>query len=92
MNSNMNLAWVKATASNPNGCCAELAGGWVKASASGGNGGQCVELAPGSENDQRVVCMRNSRDPAGPMLVFTPDEMRCLRAGFRAGEFDYLLD
>ena len=64
----------------------QLAGPWRKSSASGR--GNCVELAglPGSS-----VAMRNSRDAAGPALVFTRDEMVAFIAGVRNGEFDDLV-
>jgi hypothetical protein len=43
---------------------------WRKSSWSGGNGGQCVEVAvlPGT------VGLRDSKDPAGPVLTATPAE------------------
>ncbi len=58
---------------------------WRKSSHSGNNGGNCVEVArdlPG------VVALRDSKDPDGPVLFFTPDEWRAFAAGVRAGEFD----
>jgi Domain of unknown function (DUF397) len=41
---------------------------WRKASYSSGNGGACIEVgtAPGT------VAVRDSKDPAGPALVFAP--------------------
>lgn len=44
---------------------------WRKASYSGTNGGGCVEVATGVPG---VVAVRDSKDPAGPVLTFTPDE------------------
>jgi hypothetical protein len=57
---------------------------WVKSSLSYANG-NCVEVAslPGGE-----VGVRNSRDPGGPVLQFTPDEWHAFLAGARTGEFD----
>ena len=58
---------------------------WRKSSWSGGNGGDCVEVA---RNLPGAVAVRDSKDPAGPKLVFTPDEWRAFTAGVTAGEFD----
>ena len=38
------------------------------------------------------IAMRNSRDPQGPALVYTPDEIRAFVLGARDGDFDDLLD
>jgi hypothetical protein len=58
---------------------------WRKASRSGNNGGNCVEVA---RNLPGFVAVRDSKDPHGPKLVFTPDEWRAFTAGVTAGEFD----
>ena len=42
---------------------------WRKSSHSASNGGQCVEVAA---NMPSVVAVRDSRDPGGPHLAFTP--------------------
>ncbi|MCZ7436556.1 DUF397 domain-containing protein [Micromonospora sp. WMMC241] len=42
---------------------------WRKSTRSGGNGGDCVEVAG---NLPSVVAVRDSKDPAGPVLTFTP--------------------
>jgi hypothetical protein len=57
---------------------------WVKSSLSFANG-NCVEVA-----DLRVgeIGVRNSRDLAGPVLRFTPDEWHAFIGGVRNGEFD----
>ncbi len=57
---------------------------WVKSSLSFANG-NCVEVAylPGGG-----IGVRNSRDPGGPVLRFTPDEWRAFLGGARNGEFD----
>jgi hypothetical protein len=58
---------------------------WQKSSHSGGNGGQCVEIA---FNLPGVVAMRDSKDPAGPALLFTPEQWRAFLSDARNGEFD----
>jgi Domain of unknown function (DUF397) len=57
---------------------------WVKSSLSLANG-NCVEVAdlPGGR-----VGVRNSRDPGGPVLRFTPAEWQAFLGGARKGEFD----
>jgi hypothetical protein len=57
---------------------------WVKSSLSFSNG-NCVEVTdlPGGS-----VGVRNSKDPAGPVLRFTPREWHAFLGGARLGEFD----
>ncbi|TLQ42813.1 DUF397 domain-containing protein [Streptomyces marianii] len=57
---------------------------WIKSSHSNATG-NCVELA--ALPDGRVA-VRNSRDPQGPALVYTRDEVEAFVAGARGGEFD----
>jgi hypothetical protein len=57
---------------------------WVKSSLSFASG-NCVEVA-GLPGDG--VGVRNSRDPDGPVLRFTPDEWSAFLGGVRNGEFD----
>lgn len=48
----------------------DLAGAvWRKSTRSGGSGGNCVEVA---DNLPGVVGVRDSKDPSGPALRFTP--------------------
>jgi hypothetical protein len=58
---------------------------WRKSSWSGGNGGDCVEVA---RNLPGAVAVRDSKDPDGPKLTFTPDEWVAFTAGIKTGEFD----
>jgi hypothetical protein len=46
---------------------------WRKSSRSGGNGGDCVEVAG---NLPDVVAVRDSKDPTGPVLTFSPAAWR----------------
>jgi hypothetical protein len=55
---------------------------WHKSSHSGANG--CVEVAHGDDR----VAVRDSKDRAGPVLMFTLHEWRAFLAGVRDGEFD----
>ncbi|MEV4532538.1 DUF397 domain-containing protein [Asanoa sp. NPDC049518] len=61
---------------------------WVKSRRSGAQG-NCVELARLADG---AVAVRNSRDPEGPALIFTPAEMTSMFHGVTAGEFDHLVD
>jgi hypothetical protein len=45
----------------------------------------CVEVAT---NLDGIVAVRDSKDPHGPALTFTPGEWRTFAAGVRSGEFD----
>jgi Domain of unknown function (DUF397) len=59
---------------------------WRKSSFSGGNGGACVEVAivPGAAgSSDGVVALRDSKNPTGPVLVFTADEWRTFTAAVR---------
>jgi uncharacterized protein DUF397 len=65
----------------------ELGGlSWIKAKFSNHNGA-CVEMA--STPDK--IAIRDSKDPGGPILVYTPIEFRAFLDGARNGEFDSLL-
>jgi len=57
---------------------------WRKSSYSSGNGGACVEVA---RNLPGIVAVRDSKDPEGPALVFTPEEWLAFLDGVRADEF-----
>jgi hypothetical protein len=56
---------------------------WRKSSYSGSNGGQCVEVA---RNLPGVIAVRDSKNPDGPALLFTPAEWQAFVAGVRAGD------
>jgi len=58
---------------------------WRKAQRSVGNGA-CVELAPVNG----MVAMRDSKDPDGPVLMYTAAEWDAFLHGAKAGEFDDL--
>ncbi|MGC5029308.1 DUF397 domain-containing protein [Micromonospora sp. DT229] len=50
---------------------------WRKSSRSSGNGGDCVEVA---DNLPGLIGVRDSKDPTGPALVFTPTAWRAFLA------------
>lgn len=58
---------------------------WVKSSLSFANG-NCVEV---SDLGGGHVGIRNSRDPSGAVLRFTPDEWHAFIGGVRNGEFSH---
>jgi hypothetical protein len=57
---------------------------WVKATASFADG-NCVEVATLPDG---MIGIRDSKNPDGPMLRFTPGEWRAFLAGAVTGEFD----
>ncbi|MFJ2029626.1 DUF397 domain-containing protein [Streptosporangium sp. NPDC087985] len=70
---------------------------WFKSSFSGDNGGNCVEVAelkdvtdgPGHKAEHaELIAVRDSKDPDGPKLFFTPAEWDAFVNGVKASEFD----
>lgn len=60
--------------------------GWRKPW-SGGNGGSCVEALKLSDGR---VALRQSTDPDGPALIYTPYEIEKFIQGAKAGHADFL--
>ncbi|MFF4381029.1 DUF397 domain-containing protein [Kitasatospora sp. NPDC001547] len=56
---------------------------WRKSTYSG-NGGQCVEVAPGFPG---LMPVRDSKNPHGPALVFPAEAWTSFVAAVRSGEF-----
>jgi hypothetical protein len=50
--------------------------------------GTCVEVAGLPNGD---IAVRNSRDPDGPALIYTPAEIDAFIRGAKDGEFDDLI-
>jgi len=58
---------------------------WRKASYSGNGGASCVEVA---RNLPRVVAVRDSKDPDGPVLAIRSAGWRGFIAEVKAGQHD----
>jgi hypothetical protein len=56
---------------------------WRTSSRSSGNGA-CVEVADADHG----IAVRDSKDSAGPVLLFTPAEWEAFTAGVKDGQFD----
>lgn len=59
---------------------------WKKSTRSGPVSDNCVEIA----FVDGAIAMRDSKDPAGPVLLFTAGEWDAFRGGMKDGEFDDL--
>ena len=57
---------------------------WRKSSRSGPNCDNCVEVA----FVDGAIAVRDSKNPEGPVLIFTPAEWEAFVAGTKDGEFD----
>lgn len=57
---------------------------WIKSSYSNSSGGNCVEVLL----DPAAITLRDSKDPDGPTLTFTPQEWDAFLRGATDGEFD----
>ena len=58
---------------------------WRKSTLSGPDGGNCVEIANIS-NDRKGV--RDSKNPTGPVLIFTTSEWEAFIEGVKCNEFN----
>lgn len=58
---------------------------WRKSSYSGGNGGNCIEAAPGCIPG--AVPVRDSKDPEGPALIFDTDAFVAFVGAVKRGDF-----
>ena len=67
---------------NGGGNCVDVTYLWRKSSYSGNGGGSCVQVAGKLPH---VVAVRDSKDPSGPTLFFTPREWAGFVARIRSG-------
>jgi hypothetical protein len=58
----------------------DLSGAIWRKSAYSNNGGACVEVA---RNLPGAVAVRDSKDPGGPALIFTPADWEAFTAGVK---------
>lgn len=58
---------------------------WRKSHRSNGSGGNCVEVAKLADGGRAV---RDSKDPAGPVLTCTPTQWAAFIVDVRNGELD----
>lgn len=61
---------------------------WRKAQASGTNGNNCIELARIDTEAGPVIALRDSKNPTGPVHVYSRHELACFLAAAKAGQFD----
>ncbi|WUH93018.1 DUF397 domain-containing protein [Streptomyces sp. NBC_00433] len=84
------VTWRKSTYSGGSGDdCIEASdsltqASWRKTSHSGGSGGECIEFAA---NLPDVIPVRDSKDPQGPALTFTPTAWTAFVDAVARGEF-----
>ena len=77
--------WRKSSYSSNGGAdCVEVASVWRKSSYSPNGGNTCVETAMAGP----LVAVRDSKDPDGPRLIFTPGHWRAFTGQVKAGEHD----
>jgi len=71
------LKWFKSSySSEQGGACVEVAYAWHKSSYSGSDGGDCIEVAA----HPAAIHVRDSKDPEGPALTFSPAEWSAFTA------------
>lgn len=77
------MNWIKSSFSNSFSNCVEVA--WRQAGRC--QNGECVQAGACHCGD---ICVRDSKDPGGPVLRFTAGEWAAFVGGVRNGEFDDL--
>lgn len=75
--------WRKSRHSNNGGSCVEVTtldvAAWRKSTRSG-SGGDCIEVTGAGP----VIAVRDSKDPRGPHLDFSPGDWQAFVAGLKA--------
>ena len=87
-----------------NSNCVQACAAWRKSSRSTGGNGGCVDVtfttADGDNavdipehkaSEPRLILIRDSKDPSGPVLAFNEAEWTAFIAGVKDGEFDNML-
>jgi hypothetical protein len=62
---------------------------WRTSSYSGGNGGQCVQVAAISHNEDGtagICAVRDSKNPCGPVLAFGPGQWQLFTIRVKHGK------
>jgi hypothetical protein len=78
--------WRKSSHSGSAGQeCVEVTAAWRTSSYSGSGNSECVEVAPLVD---RLVAMRDSKDPDGPMLSIAPGAWTSLLSDIKGGAHD----
>jgi hypothetical protein len=86
MEGTMSICWRKSSYSGNGGInCVEVGTAWRKSSYSGNGGVSCVEVA---RDLPRVVAVRDSKDPGGPVLTVEPTGWRDFIADVKTGRYD----
>jgi hypothetical protein len=81
--------WRKSSRSGAEGgTCVELAATWRKSSRSGESGGTCVEVAAGQASAERLVLVRDSKDPGGAVLSFAGVTWCSFARDLKGGRYD----
>ncbi|MFF0244845.1 DUF397 domain-containing protein [Streptosporangium sandarakinum] len=85
--------WRRSSLSGNGQDCVEVRGR-QQASRSDASGGQCMEVARGTSSAKAqpdcFFLVRDSKDPDGPVLSFSPIEWSAFLATIKSGSFDTL--
>ncbi|MEV5596924.1 DUF397 domain-containing protein [Streptomyces sp. NPDC052496] len=60
---------------------------WTKSSHSSPDGGNCLEWSPSTTETPGTIPVRDSKNPRGPVLTFTPSAFAEFIAGVKSGSF-----
>ncbi|MEU0518992.1 DUF397 domain-containing protein [Streptosporangium sp. NPDC006007] len=91
------VVWRKSSCSGAGQNCVEV-GVWHKSSLSG-NGSNCIEVtladdvqaeAEAGVDSERLFVVRDSKDPKGTVLAFSPSEWAAFLSGVKGSNFDDL--
>jgi hypothetical protein len=90
------IRWRKSSrSSSQGGQCVEVArvstDRWRKSARSSDQGGDCVEVTEAGcacEEHARLIAVRDSKDPGGPSLAFTPAAWGVLSRRIKSGNLD----